>query len=260
MARLALPLRQALCGAAGIVVALGLWELAAVGPLASSPLPTASASIGEMLRLLASAEMWRATGETLYMALAGLVIATFIGVLLGLLTGISPLMMHATRVPIEFLKPIPPIVILPVTVLVLGPTMEMGTFLVVMGCFIAISVQTAAGVFDTNPVAKATARSYGLNRFQLVQSIVLPSALPYVGTALRVAAPTALIIAVVAGLLGGGPGLGRSLLLSQMSGDQEQLFAYVLILGLLGLAIQGLSTWGERRLLHWHPQYRKDSQ
>lgn len=240
-------------------MALGLWQLAAMGPLSSSPLPTATASIGEMLSLLGDSEMWAATAETLYMAVLGLAIATIIGVLLGLFTGLSPLAMHATRVPIEFLKPIPPIVILPLAVLVLGPTMEMGTFLVVMGCFIAIAVQTTAGVFDTNPVSKATGRSYGLNRSQITRMIVLPSALPYVGTALRVAAPTALIIAVVAGLLGGGPGLGRSLLLAQLTGNQERLFAFVLILGVLGLLVQGLSSWGERRLLHWHPQYRKEA-
>lgn len=252
--------RQLLFGLIGVAVALGLWQFAALGPLASSPLPTATASISEAIRLLGTPEMWLATGDTVYMALVGLAIATVVGVILGLLTGISPLIMHATRVPIEFLKPIPPIVILPVVVLVLGPTMNMGIFLVIFGCFIAVSVQTSAGVFDTNPVAKATGRSYGLNEVAVVRHIVLPSALPYVGTAIRVAAPTALIIAVVAGLLGGGPGLGRSLLLSQLAGNQVQLFAYVLILGVLGLIFQGLSTWGERKLLHWHPQYRKESQ
>lgn len=254
------PLRRVLLGAAGISVALVVWELAAIGPLSSSPLPPATAALGEMIRLFADPAMWQATGDTVFMALIGLAIATVIGVVLGLLTGISPLALHATRVPIEFLKPIPPIVILPIAVLVLGPTMEMGTFLVVMGCFIAIAVQTSAGVFDTNPVARATGRSYGLTNFQVVRDIVLPSAIPYIGTALRVTAPTALIIAVVAGLLGGGPGLGHSLLLSQMAGNQDRLFAYVLILGLLGLLFQGVTSWGERRLLHWHPQYRKESQ
>lgn len=253
-------LRQLVFGVVGVVVALAVWQFAALGPLSSSPLPTATAAISEVFRLFTVPEMWQATGDTVYMAVVGLAIATAIGVVLGLFTGISPLVMHATRVPIEFLKPIPPIVILPVVVLVLGPTMEMGTFLVIFGCFIAISVQTSAGVFDTNPVAKATGRSYGLNRFGVVRHIVLPSALPYVGTAIRVAAPTSLIISVVAGLLGGGPGLGRSLLLSQLSGNQEQLFAYVLVLGALGLIFQGLSTWGERRMLHWHPQYRKEVQ
>lgn len=245
-------------GALGAVAALCLWQLAAtVGPLASSPLPTAGEAIGALGRLATTPEMWAATGDTVLMALVGLAIAAIAGVLLGIGIGVSPLVMHATRVPLEFLKPIPPIVILPIVVLVLGPTANMGIFLVFIGCFVSIVVQSSAGVFDTDPVAKATGQSYGLSRGQVLGSIVLPSALPYIGTAIRVAAPTALIVAVVAGLLGGGPGLGQSLLLSQIAGNQDQLFAYVLVLGILGLIVQGVSQWGERKLLHWHPQYRK---
>ncbi|QNA92122.1 MULTISPECIES: ABC transporter permease [unclassified Microbacterium] len=247
-----------LIGAAGVVSALALWEWSATtGPLAASPLPAATAALGEAVNLLGTATTWTAIGDTLTMAVIGLVLAVVIGVALGVAIGTSPLAMHATRVPLEFLKPIPPIVILPIVVLVMGPTQGMGIFLVFFGCFIAIAVQASAGVFDTDPVARATGRSYGMGRTEILGRIVLPSALPYIGTAIRVAAPTSLVVAVVAGLLGGGPGLGQSLLLSQISGNQAQLFAYVLILGTLGLLVQGLSQWGERRLLHWHPQYRK---
>lgn len=252
------PLVPPLVGAAGVVAALALWEWSATaGPLSGSPLPPATAALAEAARLLGTPATWTALGDTLAMALTGLVLAIVCGVVLGVAIGTSPLAMHATRVPLEFLKPIPPIVILPVVVLVLGPTLGMGVFLVFFGCVIAIAVQASAGVFDTDPVATATGRSYGMGRAEVLRRIVLPSALPYIGTAIRVAAPTSLVVAVVAGLLGGGPGLGQSLLLSQITGNQPQLFAYVLILGVLGLLVQGLSQWGERRLLHWHPQYRK---
>lgn len=250
--------RQLAVGAMGVVVAITLWQIAAtVGPLANSPLPLATDAIGQALALTTTPEMWAATGSTVTMALGGLVLAAIVGIVLGIGIGVSPLAMHATRVPLEFLKPIPPIVILPVVVLVLGPTAQMGTFLVFFGCLFALAMQTSAGVFDTDPVALDTSRSYGMGRGEILSRVVLPSALPYIGTALRVAAPTSLIVAVVAGLLGGGPGLGQSLLLAQLSGNQTQLFAYVVILGVLGLIVQGVSQWGERRLLHWHPQYRK---
>lgn len=247
-------------GGLGAVVALGLWQYAAtVGPAANSPLPSAGEAIGALQALMMTPEMWQATLDTIVMAVVGLALASVLGVALGIGIGVSPLAMHATRVPLEFLKPIPPIVVLPVIVLVLGPTATMGTFLVFFGCFVAIAVQSSAGVFDTDPVARATGESYGMSSGEILRSIVLPSALPYVGTAIRVAAPTSLVVAVVAGLLGGGPGLGQSLLLAQLTGNQNDLFAYVLVLGLLGLAVQGLSQWGERRLLHWHPQYRKEA-
>lgn len=245
-------------GSLGAAVMIVLWQLSAtVGPLADSPLPTALESITRAVQLLGTAEMWTATLTTMVTAVTGLLLAAVAGTLLGIGVGISPLTMHATRVPLEFLKPIPPVVILPVVVLVLGPTLQMGTFLVFFGSIFVIAMQTSAGVFDTDPVAIDTSRSYGLSRAEITRLVVLPSALPYIGTAIRVTAPMTLIIAVVAGLLGGGPGLGQSLVLAQVSGDQAGLFAYVLILGALGLIIQGLSQLAERRLLHWHPQYRK---
>lgn len=249
---------QASLGIFGAVVALCLWQFAAtIGPLASSPLPTATDSLLEGFRLLGTQETWSSILDTLVMALTGLVAAIAVGVACGIAIGSSTLVMHATRVPLEFLKPIPPIVVLPVVMLVLGPTSEMGSFLVFFGCFIGIAVQSAAGVFDTDPVAKATGQSYGMSKREILLGIVLPSSMPFIGTAVRVAAPVSLVVAVVAGLLGGGPGLGRNLMLSQMAGNQVELFGNVLILGSLGLLFQWLSQWGERKLLHWHPQYRK---
>lgn len=250
--------RRILIGAAGVATAIGAWQFAAtVGPLSASRLPTALDSIARAMQLMTTAQMWTATAITIGMALGGLVIGAVLGVALGIGTGVSPLARHATRVPLEFLKPIPPIVILPIAVLVLGPTASMGVFLVIFGSVWAIAMQTSAGVYDTDPTMIATARSYGMRKGERLLRVVLPSATPYIGTAIRVAAPSALIIAVVAGLLGGGPGLGQSLLLAQVTGDQKTLFAYVLILGVLGLAVQGVSRWGERRFLHWHPQYRE---
>ncbi len=247
-------------GLIGAVAALGLWQFAAtVGPLAASSLPAASDAVTTLVRLTTTRDLWLASGDTIYMAFVGLVLAAIAGVLLGVGIGVSPFAMHATRIPLEFLKPIPPIVILPIAVLVLGPTPQMGVFLVFFGCFVAIAVQASAGVFDTDPVARATGLSYGMNRTEILRRIVLPSALPYIGTAIRVAAPTSLVVAVVAGLLGGGPGLGQNLLLTQISGNQDELFAYVLVLGILGMSVQTLSQWAERRLLHWHPQYRMET-
>ena len=88
--------------------------------------------------------------------------------------------------------------------------------------------------------------------------IVLPSTLPYIGMAIRVCAPVSLLVAVVAGLLGGGPGLGQAILRSQMASDQPRLFALVLVLGIMGLIVQGATNQIERLVLHWHPAYRPE--
>ncbi|HEX2247326.1 MAG TPA: ABC transporter permease subunit, partial [Arthrobacter sp.] len=139
----------------------------------------------------------------------------------------------------------------------LGPTAQMSWVLVVIGCALPIVMQTVAGVHDTDPVARDTARSYGMGHAEIMLRVTLPGAMPFIGTAMRVAAPAALVVAVVAGLLGGGPGLGQSIYQAQAAGDFPVLYALVLVLGLLGLVFQGATRLAERRLLHWHESYRE---
>lgn len=250
--------KRVLFGSIGALVAVGLWQLAALGPLQRSALPSVSDTVGEVLALLPTREFWSDVWLTILVALGGFLMALVFGILAGVLIATSRVLMHATRFCLEFLKPIPPIVILPLVVLVLGPTTEMSVFLVFYGCSLPILMQTVSGVFDVDPVTTATARSFGLGKIETLWRIVLPSTLSYIGTAIRVTVPASLIIAVVGGLLGGGPGLGNSLLRAQLSGSTPLLFAYVVVLGLLGLSFQLLSSQVQRRMLHWHPTFRKE--
>lgn len=244
-------------GIIGFVIVIVIWQIVAVGPMAGSSLPSATSTFAQLAAVLPTPSFWDAVWQTVTVAIGGLILAIVVGVILGMVIATSRVTMFATRAILEFLKPIPPIVILPLVVLTLGPTAQMGIFLVFFGCVFPIVMQTAAGVFDADPVAIATARSFSLSRFEILLRVILPSAGSFIGTAIRVTAPASLIIAVVAGLIGGGPGLGQSLLHAQLSGSQASLFAYVAVLGLLGLVIQGVTTIVERRVLHWHPSYRK---
>ena len=74
---------------------------------------------------------------------------------------------------------------------------------------------------------------------------------------MRVAAPAALVVTVVAGLLGGGPGLGQNIYQAQAAGDYAGLYGLVIVLGVLGLLFQGATRLAERRVLHWHESYRE---
>ncbi|AMM34487.1 nitrate ABC transporter permease [Sinomonas atrocyanea] len=252
-----LSLKSTAVGAAGIAAALLIWQIAAGSGAAGGSLPQLGRVFGELAALGASADFWAAAAATVGIAVLGLAAAGICGVVIGILVGSFEPVRYATRAVLEFLKPIPPIVILPLVVLVLGPTGEMSWFLVFLGCLLPIVMQTVDGVHSTDPVARDTARSFGLGPGEVLARIVLPSALPYIGTAVRVTAPAALIITVVAGLLGGGPGLGQSLYLAQAGGDYATMYALVVILGILGLAFQAATQIAERRLLHWHESYRE---
>ncbi len=249
--------RKFVLGIVGLLMAVFAWQLAAVGPMSDSPLPSPKEVLAATIEMVKGLDFWTSLGSTLAMASKGFVLALVTGVLLGVAVGWFELLGKALSFIVEFLKPIPPIVIMPLAILVLGPTQRMGEFLVFYGCLLPILYQTAAGVRETDPVAIQTSRSYGVKTAEILGRVVLPSASAFIATAIRTAIPIALIVSVVAGLLGGGPGLGAEIQRALSSNETAELYALVLVLGAVGLLLQLLSGGFEARVLGWHPSYRK---
>jgi ABC-type nitrate/sulfonate/bicarbonate transport system permease component len=242
-------------GVLGAVLAILAWGV--VAELADkASLVGPRDTLGAIVDLAGEDDFWSSTLTTLVMAVRGLLAATVVGVLVGLLIGSAPWAAMALQVPVAFLRPIPPIVILPIVLLVMGPTQAMGETLIFYGCVLPIAVTTANGVRETDPVAIQTARSFGLSRLQVLRRVTVPSTAAFVGTAVRISLPHAFVIAVVAGYLGGAPGLGNDIVKSVVAGDSARLFAVVVVLGWMALLVHEAGHLLERRLLHWHTTYR----
>jgi ABC-type nitrate/sulfonate/bicarbonate transport system permease component len=111
-------------------------------------------------------------------------------------------------------------------------------------------------VQDVDPVATDTARSFGFSRVQRLWRVTLPSAVPYIATGLRIASAVSLILVITAELIIGSAGLGRSINLARSGGDVELMYALILTTGLVGLALNSIFVWTEKRVLHWHPSQR----
>jgi ABC-type nitrate/sulfonate/bicarbonate transport system permease component len=154
------------------------------------------------------------------------------------------------------LRPIPSVALIPLAVLVYGTSLQSTLLLVVYASFWQILVQVLYGVGDVDPVASDTARSLRLSRGARVRYLVWPTALPYVITGLRLGAAVALILAVTGELVIGGGGLGSLIARAQSGGAVTQLYALILMTGLLGVLINvGMRTL-ERRTLGWHISVR----
>lgn len=234
------------------------WEALTPPSSQGFALPSFSETVAAFVAAAAQKDIWVATAQTLTSAALGFAIAVAVAVPAGLLIGSSPVAFHATRTVIEFLKPIPSIVMLPLVALVAGPTSKLSVLLVVYGCTFPILIQTIAGVRDADPVAKETGRSFGLSSSEVMARIVLPSALPFIATGLRISCISALIIAVGAELIGGAPGLGHLLFVAQSAGLYPELYAYVLLLGVIGVIVNTLALKLEQLVLHWHISVRTE--
>jgi ABC-type nitrate/sulfonate/bicarbonate transport system permease component len=243
-----------------IAAALALWEvISRTGVISENDLPAMSTTFSELWSLMQTGDFWTAFAQTVRGWALGLAVAAGLAIPLGILLGSSDFAATALRVPIEFLRPIPSAALIPVLFLTLGTTLKSEVFLAAFGAFWPLLVQTMYGVRDVDPVAIDTARSFGVGRFERLYRIKLPSAVPYIATGMRISSTVSLILAFTAELFMGLPGLGQKVNYAQSFGLHDQLYAYALATGFLGVAIHLLTAAAERRALRWHASQRPEA-
>jgi ABC-type nitrate/sulfonate/bicarbonate transport system permease component len=250
---------KGLYGLAGLVGFGVLLELAPrIGLVDAKYAPPTSDILSTLAEQFGRGDFWVAVLDTLRTWLLGLVIAVALGVAVGVLIGSVPLLRAATASTIEFLRPIPSVALIPLVVVLQGPTVEATLILVVYAAFWQVLIQTLAGVADIDPVASDTAHSYHLGRWARVRYLVWPTALPYVVTGVRLAATVALILTITGELVIGSPGLGQEIANARSSGAVPMMYALIVVTGLFGVAANMLTRTAERRVLAWHPSVRTE--
>ena len=248
---------NALLGAAGLAAFLALGEAVPRLRLVNDDyFPPTSRIADALVTELSDDTFWTALGDTLTGWAIGLTIAVTAGILAGVLISVTPCLREATASTIEFLRPIPSVALIPLAVLLFGTELRSVLLLVVYASFWQVLVQVMYGVQDVDPVAEETARSYGLGTWARIRHVLWPTALPYVMTGVRLAAAVALILAVTAELVIGAPGLGARIAVAQTSQAVPEMYALVVVTGLLGLLINVGARTVERRALAWHQSVR----
>ena len=253
------PAGRVRLGLAGLLGFAALLELAPrAGVVPERYAPPTSRIVAALVEQAGEQRFWTALADTARTWATGLAIAVVAGVALGVLIGATPLLRAATASTIEFLRPIPSVALIPLVVVLYGATRSSTLVLVVYAAFWQVLVQVLHGVADIDPVARETALSYRLGRWARVRWLVWPTALPYAMTGVRLAASVALILTITGELVIGSPGLGREIAVAQTSGAVPQMYALVLVTGLVGVAANLVTRGAERRVLAWHPSVRAE--
>ena len=245
-----------------VAAALGLWQgLSAAGIIRSDEFPSMAATARALGTLAGAPALWTAVGQTLAGWGAGLLIGAACAVALGTLIGLNGFSYRSAIGVIEFFKTIPVVAILPVALVLWGATLNMKIALVTFAVFWPLVIQVCYGVRSLDPVAADTAAALGVTGLRKFAVVTLPAAAPFVATGLRVSVAVALIIDIVAELIGGGSGLGARILIAENAGPSQYpaMYAYIVVAGILGVVLAGAFTVAERRLLHWHAAQRADT-
>jgi ABC-type nitrate/sulfonate/bicarbonate transport system permease component len=233
-----------------LVIFLTVWHLASIPAgklLLPSPIDVVPALYGEII----SGQLLTATASSLTVFAAGYALAIVTGVVLGVLMGGIPRLGETLEIYVNALNSTPRVAFIPFIILWFGLGPNAKIIVVWFQAVMPILINTYAGVQNTDPDLLEAARSFGAKRRQMFRYIMLPAALPYIVTGLRLGGANAMVGTVVAELYTALSGLGY--LIAQFGGTFQtaKYFGPVLVLAAMGMLISQTLKVLERRLARW---------
>lgn len=235
-----------------ILAALALWEIAArTGWISRLFFPPPSVIVWALLRMAWNGALWPALGSTLGRLTAGVVIGGGGGLLLGWAMGASRPLRVALDPFVAALHPLPKLAIFPIFLILLGIGEASKVALLATVAFFPMLINTLAGVQQIDRTYWEAAANYGATGGKLLRRVILPGSLPLALTGLRLAVNSALVVAIAVEMLSAREGLGATIWLAWQTLRTEELYATLLVIGLLGLASNGLLRAVMRWLLPW---------
>jgi ABC-type nitrate/sulfonate/bicarbonate transport system permease component len=214
-------------------------------------LPTPQRIWSALLKGFAAGDLAAMTLATIRHMLVGLFIAACLGIGLGAMIGTSARARAYLTPTLEFLRPFPSSAIIPVTIAFFGLTESMMLAVIAFGALWPILMATIHGFVTVEPRLNDVSQALGLPRLSAMMKIALPHAMPDILSGMRIALAMALILATVGEMLTGRSGLGQTILLASRSFRSADLYAGIILLGVIGYASTLIFDRIERRLLRW---------
>ncbi len=216
--------------------------------IASDSLAAPSDIAAALAEALADGRLLLWSAQTVASALAGLAIGGGLGLVLGLLVGLSPATGRVLHLPIEFLRPIPSVALLPVALLGFGFGYRLEIAIVAFACFWPVLIIGSAAISGVERRLLEVGRVLRFGPLARIRKIVLPAALPRLFVAFRLAAGVSLIVAVTVEIALNPLGLGYAMMYAQETLRPALMFAVLVWVGLVGWAINALLLTAQRRL------------
>jgi len=236
---------------------LVVWELASVsGWLSGRVLPEPRAVAVAFWGLLVSGELGHHVAISTGRALGGLAVGGGLGLLLGLLTGTFRSAETALDTSLQMLRNIPALALIPLVILWFGIDESAKLFLVSVGVFFPIYLNTFHGIRAVDPGLIEMARSYGLSGWSLYKEVILPGALPSILVGLRFSLGLMWVLLIVAETISAQAGIGYLTMNAREFLQTDVVLVGIVLYALLGKLADLLARGLERWWLRWHPGYR----
>jgi NitT/TauT family transport system permease protein len=218
----------------------------------AKPLEPYDAQKTGFISWLFSGELPHDTLASFLRVMGGFLIGTILALPLGLLMGTSRFLYNLFNPLIQILRPIPPIAYIPLAILWFGLGNPPALFLISLGAFFPVLMNTISGVQHVDQLMIRAARNLGADGTTLFLRVILPAATPHILTGLRVGIGVAFIVVIVAEMIAVNNGLGYRILEAREFLWSDKIIAGMITIGILGLAIDTAMSRINNHLLRWH--------
>jgi NitT/TauT family transport system permease protein len=262
--------REAATGTIVPIVIVALWQASAMlgwvnpqvlpSPVAVvqkwfeylTPLTAYDPAVSSWLSWALSGELLGDTISSMYRVVVGFAIGAGLALPLGLMMGASKRIYAWFNPLMQVLRPIPPIAYIPLAILWFGLGNAPALFLIALGAFFPVLVNTIAGVRQVDGIYIRAARNLGVSQRTMFVRVMLPAAVPYILSGVRIGIGTAFIVVIVSEMIAVSNGLGFRILEAREYFWSDKIIAGMISIGLLGLIIDVGMNKLNNHLLRWH--------
>lgn len=227
------------------------WAVTAADGVSRVFLPSPQATWASLVEGLTDGDLLAFSWATVSRMVLGWALASLLGVALGAFIGLSGTARAYLQPTLEFIRPLPASALLPLAISIFGLSPAMVLSVVAFGAMWPVLLATVHGFASVPSQLQEVARCLQLSRLAYALKIGLPNAMPDIFAGMRLSLTVSLIVSVVGEMIASQSGLGQAILLAARSFRASELFAGIVLLGLIGFASSALLSKLEKRFLRW---------
>jgi sulfonate transport system permease protein len=235
-----------------VAVLLGWYALYWVRVVNPLFLPPPHEVVLELVRLLQTFEVWKDIGASLWRIIASFLIAAVLGIPIGLMMGYYRKANLAFELVVDFFRSLPALAIFPLLMFFFGIGDAAKIATAVFSCSLIIVVNSIYGVTGSKKTRQIVAFLMDANRREVFRKVIIMDALPQIFVGMRTSLSLAVVVIVVTEMfIGTNWGIGHRIFDAQLTYRVPEMYASIIVAGLIGYGLNKTFVGIERTLVHW---------
>ena len=232
-------------------VAMLVWYIMSIIPTTARAFPNIVVTFEGLMRMVERGAFWQDLSSSLISVALGYVIGFVIALPVAILMAWYVPVRNILEPWIQFIRNIPPLAYVPLIVICAGVGRLPQVIVITIACFLIMCVTIYQGVINVDETLIKAARVLGATDRDIFVRVITPATLPFILTAVRLGASVALTTLIAAESTGATAGLGMRIRSLNNSFDAAPMLAYVIIIGIIGITVEKIIKFMERKLTGW---------